>query len=208
MAVGGDQNPEGPLNIRQERFCQEYILDFNGTQAAIRAGYSLETAGSNASGLLSLPKISLRVERVKAERLARVRYDADKVLSEMSLLAHSNLDHYYITDDGQVGLTELAPEGAMRAIQSIKKKTKVFPAKGDDPGHKEYDVEIRLWDKPTPLKLMGRHVGLFPDRVEVTGRDGQPLDVALSGLSSEELAAKAASIAAEAALIVRKGDEK
>jgi hypothetical protein len=95
---------------------------------------------------------------------------ADQVLQEMALLSHSSLEHYFIDDEGQVRVAEGAPDGAMRAIQSIKKKTKIKPD-----GTREYDVELRLWNKPEPLKLMGKHVGIGWDRVEHTGKDGGPI---------------------------------
>ena len=64
----------------------------------------------------------------------------------------------------------------MAAIQSVKRRKTV---KEDRDGNVTitYDVELRLWDKPAPLKLMGRHVGLFPDRVEHVGPNGGPIQV-------------------------------
>jgi hypothetical protein len=61
-------------------------------------------------------------------------------------------------------------------------------------GGVEHDVEVELWDKPNALKLMGRHVGLFPDKVEVTGKDGEPL----AGFTLEQLSTRAAELALEA----------
>lgn len=161
-----------PLDARQRSFVAEYLIDLNGTKAAIRAGYSPRTACSQASDLLRRPNIAAAVQRGMEQRVSRVNVTADSVLHEMSLLSNSSLDHYIVTDDGQVRLAEGAPDGAMAAIQSINKKTKVFPD-----GSKTYDVTIKLWDKPSPLKLMGKHVGLFADKVEVTGKDGGPLEV-------------------------------
>ena len=83
-----------------------------------------------------------------------------------------------VDDEGQLRLTDNAPSNAMAAVQSIKRKTRVYYDKETGAvDHKEYDVEIKLWDKPGPLKLIGRHVGVkaFHDRVEVTGEDGKPI---------------------------------
>lgn len=160
-----------PLNRRQEAFVAEYLIDLNGAQAAIRAGYSPNSAANIASDLLGRPHIAAAVQRAKAQRASRVNVSSESVLHEMSLLANSRLDHYVIDDEGQVKLAEGAPDGAMAAVQSIKKKTRVLKD-----GTREYDVELKLWDKPSPLKLMGRHVGLFPDRVEHTGAGGGPIE--------------------------------
>lgn len=163
------------LNSRQRAFVSEYLRDLNATQAAIRAGYSPTSAAETASLFLSNPKFSACIERAKAERLSRVNLKADDVLHEMSLLAMSRIDHYEVTADGNVVLAPGAPEGAMAAVQSIKKKTRIFKDRLGVETHREYDVEIRLWDKPTPLKLTGRHAGLYPDRMEITGKGGAPI---------------------------------
>lgn len=164
-----------PLTPRQQAFVQEYLVDQNGTQAAIRAGYALFSAFSTASTLLSYPNIKSAVERGMAQRASRVGVTAAGVLQEMALLANSDVDHYYIDDDGQVQLTASAPQGATRAIQSIKKRTKLhYDTDGNITG-KTYDVELRLWDKPNPLKLMGKQVGLFAEKVEHSGPGGGPI---------------------------------
>ena len=182
-----------PLNPRQAAFVAEYLIDLNGTQAAIRAGYSPATANEQASRLLTDVNIAAAVERGKAQRISRVNVTQDQVLQEMALLANSCLEHYCVDDEGQVRLTEGAPDGAMRAIQSIKKKTRVQYDKDGNITGKTYDVEVKLWDKPQPLKLMGRHVGLFPDRVEHTGKGGGPIE--LTEVSTEELLARHKALA-------------
>ena len=154
-----------PLTTRQAAFVQEYLVDGNGAQAAIRAGYSAHTAREIASELLRKPHVTRRMEAAVAQRAERVRVNPDTVLHEMSLLATSDVSHYRVDQYGEVQLVDGAPEGAMRAVQSIKRKIRHSK---DREGNSEttYEVELKLWDKPTPLKLMGRHVGLFPDRVE------------------------------------------
>jgi phage terminase small subunit len=119
--------------------------------------------------------VQAALEIVKQQRMARVNMTADSVLSEMAALAHSDITHYTVDDDGRVQLVEGAPANAMSAIQSIKHKKTI---KEDDKGNVTitHDVEIKLWDKPAPLKLMGKHVGLFPDRMEHTGKDGKPIE--------------------------------
>lgn len=66
-------------NSKHERFCQEYVIDFNGTQAAIRAGYSRKTAGSQAFDLLKKPEIQARLTEIKADIAERLEIEQDKV---------------------------------------------------------------------------------------------------------------------------------
>lgn len=167
-------------NEKERAFCREYVIDLNATQAILRAGCfnvnSDESAAVGGSRLLSRAKVQALINVLKAQRCARVNITQDSVLHEMSLLSHSDQSHYVVDDNGHIQLAAGAPEGAMRAIQSVKRKKTI---KEDKDGNVTitYDVEIKLWDKPAPLKLMGRHVGLFPDKVEVTGPNGGPLDV-------------------------------
>lgn len=177
--------PEKSLNPRQRAFVAEYLIDLNATQAYIRAGYAPADAGVAGHQLLNNPKIAAEVEQGKAQRLSRVNMTADTVLEEMAALAKSSLDHYDIDDRGNVVLTDGAPRNAMAAVQSVKKKIR-----HDKDGGVTYEVELRLWDKPGPLKLMGKHAGVraFSDRVEHTGKDGAPIEFAQ--LTTEELLAR------------------
>lgn len=199
--------PETTRNARRRAFVGEYLKDLNGTQAAIRAGYSPRTAAQQAADLLTDPNVSAAVERGKAQRLSRINMTQDDVLQEMAHLANARLEHFVIGDDGQVELAEGAPDGAMAAIKSIKKKTRLHYDKEGALTHKTYDVEVTLWDKPGTLKLMGKHVGLFPDKVELTGKDGGPIELAraaAASMSVEELKERALALATEATQVVDK----
>lgn len=70
----------GSLNAKQEAFCREYIIDLNATQAAIRAGYSANTAKSIGSRLLTKVDIQDFIANLKVERSGRVQIDSDWVL--------------------------------------------------------------------------------------------------------------------------------
>lgn len=165
-------------------FAREYLIDLNASQAAIRAGYD----ASETVKLLNSPGVKEAIDRGMAVRAARVHVTQDSVLNEMSVLANSSIDHYQFDEEtGEILLADGAPPGAMGAIQSVKRRKFVSQDKAGTI-HVRYEVEIRLWDKPMPLKLMGKHVGLFPDRVEHVGKDGGPIE--LSQLSTEELLAR------------------
>jgi phage terminase small subunit len=169
--------PSKPLTPRQAAFVAEYLVDLNGTQAAIRAGYSPHTANEQAAQLLANLSIAAHVEKLKAQRLSRVNTTADSVVHEMSLLAQSCVEHYEVDDFGNLRPTEDAPEGAMRAVSSIKKKIR-----HDKDGGVTYEVEFRLWDKPGSLKLMGKHAGVAAcfDKVELVGKGGEALAFTLN----------------------------
>lgn len=171
-----DTPPLTSLPPRQQLFVQEYLIDLNATQAAIRAGYAYSSAAVTGHQLITNPNVAAHIERAKAQRLSRVNVTQESVLHEMSLLSNSCLDWFYIDDNGNVQLTPLAPEGAMGAVSSIKKRI-IKKMDKDDNVFITYEVFLTLWDKPGSLKLMGKHAGLFPDKVEVTGKDGGPIEI-------------------------------
>lgn len=172
-----DEPLDKPLSRKQAQFVAEYLCDLNATQAAIRAGYSAKTAQSQASQLVAMPHVAAAIERSQAQRSARVNIKQDDVLHEVSALALSRIDHYVVDDDGNVQLADGAPDNALAAVESVKRRKTTRT----DPVTKEtvttWDVEIKLYDKPGQLKLLGRHVGLFPDKVEHTGANGGPIEM-------------------------------
>ena len=169
------------LTPRQAAFVAEYLIDLNGYQAAVRAGYAENSTGE-AVRLLANARIAAAIERGKAQRLSRVNTTADSVLTELSILANSCVEHYVLDDFGQLRAAPDAPDGVMRAVKSIKRTVK-----HDKDGGVSYDVKFELWDKPGQLKLMGKHAGVAAcfDSVRLAGHDGGALD--LNQLTTEEL---------------------
>ena len=110
-----------------------------------------------------------------AQREVRTHITQDMVLLEMSLLSHSRINHYIVDEEGQVNPAEGAPEGALAAIQSVRRR-KTTRTDKDGCTITTLDVEIRLWPKVEPLRLVGRHVGLFSERMEHSGPNGRPID--------------------------------
>ncbi len=167
-----DADKTRPLTSRQQRFVDEYLLDLNATQAAIRAGYSARTANEQGARLLAKASVSRAVASAKQSRAKATGITAERVLEELALMAFSDLRHYQVDEKGNLTLAPGAPDGAWRAVQSVKHKVTVLPN-----GTVNRDIEIRLWDKPGTHKIAGRHAGVvgFYDKLEVTGRDGAPL---------------------------------
>jgi phage terminase small subunit len=151
--------PRQPPRLRpqQVRFVQEYLVDVNGTQAAIRAGYSPRTAQEQASRLLSNVMVAAAIAQAQAARSERTQVSQDAVLQELAALAFSDVTHYHIDDVGQVVLAAAAPRHAMRAVASLRRRV---IHRGED---LIYDTEVRLWNKPETLKMVGQHLGMFQE---------------------------------------------
>ena len=150
------------LTAKQAAFVAEYLIDLNATAAAGRAGYKGRHLDSVAARLVSNSQVQAAIAAAQEARSERTNITQDRVLTELAVLGFSDLRHYVLTDRGNVQLAEGAPSAAMRAVSSIKRKTKVV-----NEITTEYEVEIKLWDKPAALKMAGQHLGMFKDVVDV-----------------------------------------
>lgn len=110
------------LTVKQDRFCHEYIIDGNGGQAAIRAGYSPKSAHMNACKMLTNPEIQTRIAQLQADRVMRTEIKADRVVHELGLIAFSNIVNLIYFDGDKFklkNLTELDSD-TTAAIKQIR----------------------------------------------------------------------------------------
>ena len=150
-----------PLTPKQAEFVRQYLVDLNGTQAAIRAGYAAGSAEVTASNLLRNPKIASLVQTAMAERGERTKTTADDVLLEIKRLAM--FDPMDLADVKSPQDFASLPEDVRRAIVGW----------GWD---KQGNFTIKL-AKQGALEMLGRHHGLFKDRMELSGKDGGAIEV-------------------------------
>ena len=146
------------MTKKQKRFIEEYLIDLNATQAAIRAGYSPDTAKSIGSENLTKPDIQARIAKAMAERSKRTGVNADRVVMELAKIAFVNANDVIDTETATVKADALPEDTA--AIQSVKVKT--F-------GEDGLEREIKMADKLKALELLGKHLGMFKDKVELSG---------------------------------------
>ena len=137
------------LTSKQERFCREYLIDLNATQAAKRAGYSETSAHSTGSENLKKPEIAARIQCLQAERAERVEIQADDVVRELAAMAMSNPQDYMLPDGTVIPLHQLSRELAAA----------VSPVTADD-GSIQYTLP-RYADKRAAIVDLGRHLGIF-----------------------------------------------
>ncbi len=146
------------LKEKQKRFCEEYLIDLNATQAAIRAGYPARSAGSIGSENLKKPAIRAYIDEKLAERSARTGINADRVLAELGKLAFVNPTDVINSESGMID--ENASRDDTAAIAVIKVKT--IPTKDGD----VVEREVRFADKTKALEMCAKHLGMFRDEDE------------------------------------------
>lgn len=190
---------ESKLTAKQQRFCDEYLVDLNATQAAIRAGYSEKTACEQGARLLANVKVQHYLQKRKKERVERTEITQDMVLYELANIAFSNAADYAavvekdaMTEVDGVMIPALDAEGKpvkYRTVEPVltkdlteqQKRALAVIKKGRD------GFEIKAHDKVRALELLGKHLGMWEEKVIVENHNKSPYDE----LSVEELKALA-----------------
>lgn len=164
---------------KQKLFIEEYLIDLNATQAAIRAGYSPSNADKIGSELLGKTRVSDAIKAAMAERSRRTGINADRILIELAKIALLNPANVVNLDEATVR-DDALPED-LAAVASIKVKR--FPTK-DGEG---IEREIKFYDKSKALELAGKHLGMFRDKVDLTVEHSEKLDDIMSQIGGEGL---------------------
>jgi len=94
------------LTPRQYQFCAEYLIDFNGSKAAIRAGYSPKTAKEQAYDLLTRPHIQAEIDRRKAKLAQKTEITAERIVRELAKIAFANMKDFTRWSEGGVVLID------------------------------------------------------------------------------------------------------
>ncbi|OUQ17742.1 terminase small subunit [Lachnoclostridium sp. An138] len=145
------------MTKKQKRFIEEYLIDLNATQAAIRAGYSPKTAKDIGCENLAKPNISDAIDKAMAERSRRTGINQDRILLELARIGLAKITDVVDPDTGK--LLPNASEDDLACIQSIKIKPNEFGT----------EREVKLYDKKSALVDLGKHLGMFKDKVELSG---------------------------------------
>lgn len=152
------------LTAKQKRFIEEYLIDLNATQAAIRAGYSPESAKDIGCENLAKPNIKNEIDKSIAERSKRTGINQDRVLREIAKIAFVNPSD--VINFNQATVKENASDDDLAVISGIKIKS--IPT--DDGNIQER--EVKLYDKLKALDMLGKHLGMFTDKIELKGDMG------------------------------------
>lgn len=147
------------LSDKRERFVQEYMVDFNGTAAAIRAGYSPRSAAQQASELLKNPKVRARIEELMAEMSRRTGVTAERIERELARIAFVKPTDVIDPMTGTV--LDDASKDDVAAIMSVKAKE----FSSEDGGGIER--EVRFHDKIKALELLGKRRAMWVDKQAV-----------------------------------------
>lgn len=153
------------LTPKQQRFVEEYLVDLNATQAAIRAGYSVKTAEQQGYQLLHKTSVSTAIAQAQAELSKRTGVSQERIIRELAKIAFVDLKD--IVEWGQDGINLKAQDEVDGSV--LQSVTETWLPKG---GTK---TEVKAHDKTRALELLGKHLGMWVDKTEITG--AQPVRI-------------------------------
>lgn len=162
------------LTNKQAAFLSEYLIDFNATQAAIRAGYSSRSATQIGQRLLLKDDISAEIKRFLAEKTMK----SEEILQELADIARGDMGDFLDISSmtWQVDLAKAKELGLTKLIKKVKQRTNITQRKDGDE-EENTQIEIELADKLRALELLAKMSGMLSDKTEITGKNGGPVTV-------------------------------
>ena len=158
------------LTPKQRRFCEEYLIDLNATQAAIRAGYSEKTAEVIGFENLRKPNIAEYIKKHMDKRQERTEITADRILKELALIAFSDQQDIVEVEEGGTILMkrfEDMPEGVSRTISDIC-EDRIIRESADGSQAVVHDkVKYKRYDKVKALELLMKHLGMLSEKLNL-----------------------------------------
>lgn len=166
------------LTDKQQCFVDEYLIDLNATQAAIRAGYSAKTADRIGPELLGKTCVSEAISKKMAARSRRTGVNAERVVLELAKVAFAKMTDIV---DSKGRIKEDASPDDLACIESIKYK------ESDNEYGGSVEREVKIASKLKALELLGKHLGMWSDKFNVTVEKSEKLDDIISQLGGEGL---------------------
>lgn len=186
------------LNAQQCRFVEEYLIDMNGTQAAIRAGYSPKTAKQQGARLLTNADIKAAVEKAVEDRSKRVQVDADYVLRRLFEMAEADRADLY-DDAGNLLPVKDWPEVWRKGMVTGIEIEALYEGRGEEREQVGHVKKIRTEAPLAILQTLGKHVRVnaFREQVGHSDPNGNPLAAPIDELSKNDIARRVAFLLAQ-----------
>jgi len=142
------------LNPKQQKFCHEYLIDLNATQAAIRAGYSQNTAKEIGCENLTKPNIQKYISELQIELQKKVKITPESVIAELAKIGFSNVKSFVNGNNSILELKHLEDD-VTAAVSGVETTVKEYE------GNVTTTTKLRFHDKRQALVDIGRHLGIF-----------------------------------------------
>lgn len=155
------------LTAKEQAFVDQYLVDLNASQAAIRAGYSPKTAGTIGAQVLNKPHVADAIQKAMQKRSQRTEITQDRVLQELARIAFFDPRRLFDANGNPIPINELDNDcaGAIAGLEVLEE----FEGTGKDRKFIGYTKKYRLADKNTALTNAMKHLGMLKDKIEHSG---------------------------------------
>lgn len=173
------------MTPRQELFVEHYLADpeFNGERAALKAGYSPKTAKTMASLNLRKPHIAEAIRAALAKRAERIEITQDMVVRELAAIAFSDPRRFFDAD-GTLKAPKDWDDVTAAALSAIENE-EIYEGRGEAREHIGTTRKVKRWDKVKALELLGRHLGMWNDKLQLGNTGGGPLQIEIVQFGGE-----------------------
>jgi phage terminase small subunit len=171
----------GPVSLtpKQQRFVEEYLVDLNATEAALRAGYSSKRRSAKQQGFENLkrPAIAAAIQEARAKLSQQTGVSAERVLEELARIAFSDIRDLFTWDEERACYvpSRNLTKAQAAIVSSVKSKTRHFTT--EDETETSIELELKTYDKLGALEKLGKHLGMFVEKHEHSGPSGGPVEV-------------------------------
>ena len=155
------------MNDKHKAFASEYVIDYNATQAAIRAGYSEKTAYSQGNRLLKNVDVQALIKELEAKASKRTEVSKDMVIKELARIAFVDPRNLF-DEEGRPKDIRFLDSDTAAALSSVDIYEE-FDYNGDEKELMGYTKKYKWADKLRALEMLGKHLGMFTDKVHVEG---------------------------------------
>jgi len=161
------------LTPKITRFCEEYQIDFNGTRAAIRAGYAPKSAHSQAWELLKKPEVQAFIMELRNQTADKLNVSKESLLSILREIAGARVEDITDPETGSILPPNLWPDH-MKGVVSGVEAEELYLGRGDDRRPIGTVRKVKLWEKTKAIEQLSRMLGYnAPEKVAQTTPDGQ-----------------------------------
>lgn len=154
-----------PMDDRYRAFIQEYVMCWNVQKAAIKAGYEPKSARSTGYAIMNRPEVRAEIDRIIAEREESNKVRRLMIIEQLTKIATSDVKDFMTwNEDGTAFLNPDLVDGEIIAELNVDKST--FTSMDGETSEK-VKKKLKLHDKLKALELLGKHVGMWDDKLNI-----------------------------------------
>ncbi len=160
---------EGNLTAKEALFVHHYVTNgYNAAAAARAAGFAESSANTQGAKLVAKPRVKAAIDALIAPTLKKLNVTKDRIIEELALIAFSDIGEAFNANGDLLPIHDM-PESIRRALSGIDVDM-LFEGRGEDKEHVGFTKKIRTWEKTKAIELLGKHLKMWTDKVEINER--------------------------------------